>query len=121
MVLDLLTEDLHLAVVEFVGRFAGQDFRDKDLGSVVFDVVFLEQVLFDFAFASGAENFLFDLCMDDSSKQISRPTSVFDRRQQPSRILRTDPRPFDGNSSARNCVHFLRSSHEASLYQVLSD
>ena len=65
VVLDLFRQHLHLGVEELVAfAVAGLDLRHQQLGRVVLDIGFLEQILLDLAFAGRIENLFLDLGVD---------------------------------------------------------
>jgi hypothetical protein len=63
--LDLLLEHMHLGIEELVfAALVRLDLGDQQLGRVMLDIAFLEQVFFHRNLASGVENLLLDLGMD---------------------------------------------------------
>ena len=64
VMLDLLGQHLDLGVVKFVVGPAGLDLGDQDLGAVMLDIGFLQQIFLDLALARRIEDLFLDRRVD---------------------------------------------------------
>lgn len=64
MVLDLLRQHFDLCGEELVFGRGGLDVIDENLGAIVFDIGFIESVIFDLAAETGVEDLFLDGRMD---------------------------------------------------------